>query len=396
MIIGEVERVKKRISIVLIVVMMLELVGCAKSSGGDSAEAKQIQVDEEISAGLAYEGRMDLEYATEYAVDYYSDGYDLITISDGSRFLVVPQKEEAPDDLDSDIVVLKQPVDHIYLVASATMDMFRSFDALDAISLSGTKKDGWYIDEARQAMDNGSILYAGKYSAPDYEQILDTGCNLSIQSTMIYHSPEIKENLEKFGIPVLVDHSSYETHPLGRTEWVKLYGVLEGKEDVAEQVFAEQKDAVAAASDGENTGKTVAFFYITSNGSVNVRKSGDYVPKMIELAGGNYIFSDLGADTDASSSVNMQMEEFYARAKDADYLIYNSTIEGEVKSLDALLAKSDLLSDFKAVKDGNVFCTTQNLYQRSMELGTMTGDIHTMLEGEENADETYTFLFRLQ
>ena len=59
-------------------------------------------------------------------------------------------------------------------------------------------------------MDNGSILYAGKYSAPDYEQILDTGCNCSIQSTMIYHSPEIKENLEKFGIPVLVDHSSYE------------------------------------------------------------------------------------------------------------------------------------------------------------------------------------------
>ena len=94
--------------------------------------------------------------------------------------------------------------------------------------------------------------------------------------------------------------------------------------------------------------------------------------------------------------MNMQMEDFYAAAKDADILIYNSTIEGEVKSLDALLAKSDLMSDFKAVKDGNVFCTTQNLYQRSMELGTMTGDIHTMLEGEENADETYTFLFRLQ
>ena len=70
MIIGEVERVKKRISIVLIVVMMLALVGCAKSSGGDSAETKQIQVDEEISAGLAYEGRMDLEYATEYALRY--------------------------------------------------------------------------------------------------------------------------------------------------------------------------------------------------------------------------------------------------------------------------------------------------------------------------------------
>ena len=100
MIIGEVERVKKRISLVLAAVMMLELVGCAKSSGGESAEAKQIQVDEEISAGLAYEGRMDLEYATEYAVDYYSDDYDLITISDGSRFLILPEDKEIPEDLD--------------------------------------------------------------------------------------------------------------------------------------------------------------------------------------------------------------------------------------------------------------------------------------------------------
>ena len=107
MIIGEVERVKKRISIVLAAVMVLELVGCGKVSDVDSAEAKQIQVDEEISAGLAYEGRMDLEYATEYAVDYYSDGYDLITISDGSRFLIVPEDKEIPEDLDEDIKAVR-------------------------------------------------------------------------------------------------------------------------------------------------------------------------------------------------------------------------------------------------------------------------------------------------
>ena len=382
---------KKKITAMLLsVVMVVSLTACGSGSGAGKEK------DTNISSELTYDHSMELTYAEEFSVDYYNDGYALATVADDGRYLIVPEGKEAPDDLAKDIIVLKQPLTNIYLVASAVMDMFVSIDALDSIRFSSQKEDGWYIEAAKQEMEAGNIIYAGKYSAPDYEQILDTGCNLSIQSTMIYHSPEIKENLEKFGIPVLVDHSSYETHPLGRTEWVKLYGVLEGKEDVAEQVFAEQKDAMAAASDGENTGKTVAFFYITSNGSVNVRKSGDYVPKMIELAGGNYIFSDLGADTDASSSVNMQMEEFYARAKDADYLIYNSTIEGEVKSLDALLAKSDLMSDFKAVKDGNVFCTTQNLYQRSMELGTMTGDIHTMLEGEENADETYTFLFRLQ
>ena len=79
---------------------------------------------------------------------------------------------------------------------------------------------------------------------------------------MIGHSPEVKENLESFGIPVLVDHSSYESDPLGRTEWVKLYGVLTGNEDAAVRAFEEQKQYVQELSDVETTGKTVAFFML--------------------------------------------------------------------------------------------------------------------------------------
>lgn len=49
--------------------------------------------------------------------------------------------------------------------------------------------------------------------------------------------------------------------------------------------------------------------------------------------------------------MTIQMESFYDAAADADVLIYNSTIDGELDSLDALLAKSPLLADFKAVQD---------------------------------------------
>ena len=157
-------------------------------------------------------------------------------------------------------------------------------------------------------MENGSILYAGKYSAPDYEQILAEHCGLAIENTMISHTPEVKEQLEKFGIPVLVDHSSYEPEPLGRTEWVKLYGLLTGHEEEAEAAFAREADAFKAISGEKATGKTVAFFYITSTGEANVRKSADYLPKMIELAGGNYIFQNLGSEEDATSTMSMQME----------------------------------------------------------------------------------------
>ena len=391
---------KKRIYIVLVVVMMLELAGCGKDSGLDVEEAKQIQVDEEISADLVYESRMELEYATEYAVDYYSDGYDLITISDGSRFLIVPEDKEVPEDLDEDIKAVQQPIDNIYLVASAAMDMFRSIEALDKVKFTGTDQDGWYLPQISQLMEQGDIIYAGKYNAPDYELILSEGCDFVIENMMINHTPEVKEKLENFGIPVMIDRASYEEHPLGRCEWVKLYGVLTGREEQAKTAFDEQAAELERVLTEEEQNKTqqapaVAFFYLTSNGAVNVRKTSDYVPKMIELAGGKYIFDNLGDAQNKSSSVTMQMEEFYASAKDADCLIYNSTIEGQITSIDELVAKNQLLADFKAVQSGNVWCTTQNMYQESMSIGSMIADMHAAFMTDASQKDDTRYLFQL-
>ena len=364
----------------------------------EAAQEEEIE-DREIAqelAGMKYDHSLELQYADQFAVDYYEGGYALITIAGGERFLLVPEDKEAPEGLDADISVIQKPVQNIYLVATSAMDLFCALDGLDSISLSGTNADGWYIDKAKKAMEDGDIAFVGKYSAPDYELILSKNCDLAIESTMIYHQPEVQEKLEKFGIPVLVEHSSYESHPLGRTEWIKLYGVLLGKEDQAQKIFQEQVDKLKSVEDSENTGKTVAFFYINSMGAANVRKSNDYVSKMIELAGGEYIFHDPAEDDNALSTMNMQMEEFYAKAKDADYIIYNSTIDGELDSIDELLAKSSLLADFKAVKDGNVWCTGQNLFQETMGLATMIEDIHTMLTSDDPKLDSLTYMKKLK
>lgn len=377
---------KKLMALLLCLAICLGLTACGAGGSGTAENST------DISDELTYTDSTKLEYAQKFTIDNYEGGYSLITITDGGRFLVVPENKEAPEDLAKDITVLQQPIQNIYLVASAVMDMFVSLDALDSIRFSGTKADGWYIDAAKAAMENGDILYAGKYSAPDYEQILAENCGLAIENTMISHTPEVQEQLDKFGIPVLIDHSSYEPNPLGRTEWVKLYGLLTGHEEEAEAAFASEADAFKAISGEEATGKTVAFFYITSNGEANVRKTADYLPKMIELAGGTYIFQDLGDAEDATSTLSMTMEEFYAGAKDADYIIYNSTIEGQLSSVDELLAKSPLLGKFRAVQEGHVYCTMKNLYQSTMELGTITSDIHRMLVGD---DGDLTYLYKL-
>ena len=344
--------------------------------------------------GLTYDHSMELEYATQFAVDYYQDDYAMITIAQEGSYLVVPEGKEAPEGLDKEIKVLQQPLDHIYLVATSSMDLFRAIDGIGNITLSGTDANGWYIEEAKEAMENGNIQYAGKYSAPDYELILANGCDLAIESTMIYHSPDVREKLEGFDIPVLVEHSSYESDPLGRMEWLKLYAVLLDKEEEADAYFQSQTDMLTDVLGAENTEKTVAFFSINSNGYVTVRKTGDYISKMIELAGGRYIFQNLG-DDNALSTMNMQMEDFYAGACDADYIIYNSAIESELHSLDELLEKSSLLADFKAVKEGNVWCTEKSLFQETTGIATMISDMHTMLTSDDPDLSQLTYMYRL-
>lgn len=350
--------------------------GCGKEEETAFAET-QIRWDD-----LKRTDSMELAYAQQFTVDYYEGGYALINIKESGNYLIVPEGMDTPTGLPENITILKQPLDHIYLVATSAMDLFRALDGLDNIRLSGTDAEGWYIEEAKQAMEDGKIVYAGKYSAPDYELILSEECDLAIESTMIYHTPEVKELLESFGIPVLVERSSYESHPLARLEWLKLYGVLLDKEDAANQYFEEQVDSIQDILKEENTGKTVAFFYINSNGIVNVRKSSDYVPKMIEMAGGKYILENAG-DENELSTMNMEMEAFYSQAREADYLIYNSTIDAEITTIRELLGKSELLGDFKAVKEGKVYCARKNLYQESTGVGTLIKDFHKMLTEEE-------------
>ena len=299
------------------------------------------------------------------------------------------------DDLPEDVVLLRQPLDHIYLVSTSVMDLFVHLDALDSIALSGTKAEGWYVEEAKQAMQEGRIAYAGKYSAPDYERILAAGCTLAIENTMVLHDPEVKEQLEKFGVPVLVERSSYESGPLARMEWLKLYGILLNKTEMAEEVFRQKVEQVAPILEQENTGKTVAFFSITTNNLITVRRTSDYVAQMVEMAGGVYIFDDLEGETSAQSTIKLPLETFYARAKDADVLIYNSTIEGVMETRDQLIEKCPMLADFKAVQSGDCWCTAQSLFQQSMELADLISDMNLVFTEGSPDPASLRFLQRI-
>ena len=207
---------------------------------------------------------------------------------------------------------------------------------------------------------------------------------------------DIKEQLEQLDIAVLVDQSSNEPHPLGRSEWIKFYGALLNEEEKADQIFRTQVGYLNSVKESTPSGKTAAFFYVSSSGRIIARKSGDYVSRMIALAGGKYIFENLGDSTARMSTVPLEPEFFYSEARNADILIYNATIADEISSISQMIEKCPLLSDFKAVKSGNVWCTSKNMYQETTELGQMIRSLHEIFSDTSADVSKLPFFYRLK
>ena len=337
-------------------------------------------------------------------------------------------KEKKGDALE--LTVLQQPLTTTYVAASAVMAPLCDLGAVSQIRFSGLREEGWYVDEARTAMEKGSMLFVGKYSEPDYETLLREGCDLALESTMIYRSPEVIEKLSALGIPVYIDYSSYEPHVLGRLEWIRVYGALFGHEEKAQQWYASerdriraiQKDAETSSGEASQSGKsteksetktsrnskneassigtssghagtdttadlrpTVVYFYVNSSGQIQVRQPHDYISELLELAGARYLAPDMkGLSGSRKSNVTVSLEDFYSSCRDADYLIYSATLDRPLSSIRELLGKNALFADFKAVKEGHVYTTDKDFYQLSDRMADFAEDVRQMLQDQDD------------
>ena len=127
------EKMKKIISYIFLTLTLI--LGCAFAVQAAETEHKPADIP-----GLTFDHSMELSYAKEFNVDYYNDGYALLTIDQEGQFLVVPEGKKAPEGLDPDIAVLQQPINNIYLVATSAMDLFRAIDGIDSIKLPEPRK----------------------------------------------------------------------------------------------------------------------------------------------------------------------------------------------------------------------------------------------------------------
>ena len=243
------------------------------------------------------------------------------------------------------------------------------------------------------AFDNNKLTYIGNYKEPDYELIVAGAPSIAVYSTMLSSVPEVAAKLKELGVKYILDQSTYEEEPLGRVEWAKFYAAFCDQEESAEEMFNQQDEYITKLSNVEKTGKKVAVFYITSKGKLYVRNAGDYLAKMVNMAGGEYIFDNLNPDKTGTQT--MEMEKFYDTAKDADYIIYIWSLGGKPSTLADFTGYNSTLSEFKAVKEGNVWCTTPDFFQIADTIGSMVNDINLMLNADANTSEL-TYLKKLK
>lgn len=390
---------------IVILVLSLALVGCKGNDDGEKVNSdgpvedvvKEDLDDEKIDedTGLVYESTMELKYAESFTIDYYKDGYKTITDWTGRKTLLVPEGKEVPE-VKEGVDIIQLPLKTVGAFSTTIATELRPLDLMDKLSLVTTDKDRWHIPEIKEMMEEGKITYVGKNSAPDYELIQAANPDLILISSGTSHGGN--ETIEKFnelGVKWIGHGNQRETDPRGRLEWVKLSGALFDKEKEAEDFFNSQLEKIEEIEGKlENTkggAKTFATTFLSGD-VYYVRNKGDYEVKMLELAGGEYIFSDLNPDMDGNTKMNA--EELYKGIVDADIFFYNNLNGPSIQSISDLIDNAEYFGEIKAVKEKNVWGYKAHYYQSGDQLADIINDLYTILNtpSGEITETEYFFL----
>lgn len=383
---------KKTVALLLTALMLFAFSACAQETPASNPtqapttaptaapaatpEATSEISDDDVDGELILDYEEEFEYAELLTMTHYKGGYTAFTVSGmENEFLLVPEGKSVPADLADNVTVLQQPINKTCFNSASLVSLVDAIDGLDNIATVGVALEKWYLPNVIKKMEADEIKYSGAFSAPDFEMLVAEGVQLELDTSMLNSKVEVIEKYKELGIPYIIDPSSSESHPLARVEWVKLLGAIFDLEENADTFFEEQKAKVNAVSNLESTGKTMASFFI-SNDQVGIRNGQDYIKKMVDLAGAEYVPANFYPDENSYTKVSF--EEFYAACKDADYLLY-SVFTFPYGSIEGMIEYNALFADFKAVQEGNVYYTVSYLSQATSSIAGVIEDINTIL-----------------
>lgn len=336
----------KRLSLYIIALFFLPFLmsGC----GSDSSTESDLR--EEV---------IEVKYAAGFRLGR-GEGYRRIDIVNPwdttgllNTYILVDSNEELPPHLPQGRV-LRTPLRNTLLFSSVHCALMQELACLDAIG-GVCDKDYIYVDELRRRLAEGALVDAGSSVAPDLEQIIDLAPDAILLSP--YENSRY-DRLENSDIPIVECADYMENSPLGRAEWVRVFGWLYGCEAKADSLFAAVEQAynvtrerIAQADDAYpkviTERRSGAVWYVPGGKS--------YMARILADAGAEYPWRDNGS----SGSIPLSFEQVFAEAQDADVWLIKHHSESDL-SYRTLVEEYAPYARFKAYEEQQIYdCNTR-------------------------------------
>jgi iron complex transport system substrate-binding protein len=320
-----------------------------------------------------------LKYTRHFKIEYVGNGCKKVTDAAGREFLLVPRRSVRPQVF-GNIPVIYTPIQKALYTSMTQVCLLRPFhNPTIWASVMGVTSPSteWYIPEIRRGLQNGSIQYIGDGYEPDFETIQA----LQPDIVFTYGGPngqfKLMKKLSELKIPYAVDNEYLETDPLGQLEWIRFIAAFYDQGQAAEEYFRQsEKRILDTARKLQGRKRPKIAWGMIYNGKVYVAAGDSYVAKMIDLAGGDYLFKQL---TRGNTALNI--ETFYAQSKNADILV-NSAYAPAVPSIKAMLSQAPILEDLNAVRRGQVWSMQPWYNQRVDQNDQILLDLGSMFHPE--------------
>ncbi|MDH6534673.1 ABC transporter substrate-binding protein [Parabacteroides sp. 52] len=275
-----------------------------------------------------------IRYARGLDIHRFAD-YKTIEIHDPwekgqllQRYILVERDQPLPGNLPAGTVV-RVPIQQVVVYTSVhagIIDLLGEADKIIGVC------EPRYMDtpSIQEGVKNGRIADLGEATSPNVEKMIDIGAEIVIASPFQNNS---YGPVEKIGIPIIEGADYMESLPLGRTEWIRFYGLLFDKEVMADSLFkateARYLALKALTADVKNKPTVIAEKKFGSSWYVPAGDS--YIAHLFQDAGADYLFKELPG----AGSTPLAFESVFDKGIHADlWLIkYNTTQDMTYKDL---------------------------------------------------------------
>nr|WP_294780361.1 ABC transporter substrate-binding protein [uncultured Flavobacterium sp.] len=314
------------------------LIGCKKNEKVETVKVENAQ--------------NSIEYASGLSIVKYDD-YSVVTVSNpwpnadkNFKYILKEKDAKVPDSLQT-YTTIQVPLESVVVTSTTNIPFLEMLEVENKL-VGFPHTDYISSEKTRALIDKGSVKNVGQNEKLNIEQLIELAPNLIVTFGVDNNNPML-DNLKKSGLKVLIQGDWMEQSPLGKAEWIKLYGALFGKEDKAKELFDKivesYNQALKLVKDKPATSKVL---YGSMYEDVwYVAKGNSWVAQFMKDAEATYLWADLKG----SGSEGLSFEKVLDKAKTANIWIAS----GSFKSLDELQKANPHYGEFDAFKNKMVY-----------------------------------------